>query len=74
MAGFYGLDLYNLGASIRAVIDFLDEADPGAARVARERYGCLRPWARDPAAYGRIAVTEGYAPLRGRRRRRCSRS
>src|SRR5215213_5799135 len=32
MAGFYGLDLYNLGASIRAVIDFLDHADPEAAR------------------------------------------
>ena len=60
MAGFYGLDLYNLGASIRAVIDFLDEADPEAARVARKRYGCLRPWAHDPAEYGRIAITEGY--------------
>lgn len=60
MTGFYGLDLYNLAASIRAVIDFLDEADPEAARVARERYGCLRPWAHDPAAYGRMAVTEGY--------------
>jgi protein-L-isoaspartate(D-aspartate) O-methyltransferase len=60
MAGFYGLDLYNLGASIRAVIDFLDEADPDAAKVARERYGCLRPWAHDPAAYGRVAISEGY--------------
>ena len=60
MAGFYGLDLYNLAASIRAVIDFLDEADPEAARVARERYGCLRPWAHDPAAYGLVAITEGY--------------
>jgi erythromycin esterase-like protein len=60
MAGFYGLDLYNLGASIRAVIDFLEDADPEAARVARRRYGCLRPWAHDPAEYGRIAVTEGY--------------
>jgi len=61
MAGFYGLDLYNLGASIRAVIDFLDEADPDAARLARERYGCLQPWSRDPAAYGRLAVTQGFA-------------
>jgi protein-L-isoaspartate(D-aspartate) O-methyltransferase len=60
MTGFYGLDLYNLGASIRAVIDFLDEADPKAARVARERYGCLQPWVRDPASYGLMAVSEGY--------------
>jgi erythromycin esterase-like protein len=60
MTGFYGLDLYNLAASIRAVIDFLDEADPEAAKVARERYGCLQPWSRDPAAYGLMAVSEGY--------------
>jgi erythromycin esterase-like protein len=61
MAGFYGLDLYNLGASIRAVIDFLEEADPETAKVARERYSCLAPWSRDPAAYGRLAVTQGFA-------------
>ena len=61
MTGFYGLDLYNLGASIRAVIDFLDEADPEAARLARERYSCLSPWSRDPAAYGRLAVSQGFA-------------
>jgi protein-L-isoaspartate(D-aspartate) O-methyltransferase len=60
MTGFYGLDLYNLSGSIRAVIDFLDEADPEAAKLARERYGCLQPWSRDPAAYGRMALSEGY--------------
>jgi erythromycin esterase-like protein len=61
MCGFYGLDLYNLSASMRAVIDFLDEADPEAARMARKRYGCLEPWADDPARYGAIALSEGYA-------------
>ncbi|HWT11200.1 MAG TPA: protein-L-isoaspartate(D-aspartate) O-methyltransferase [Allosphingosinicella sp.] len=61
MAGFYGLDLYNLSGSIRAVIDYLDDVDPDAARLARERYGCLQPWSRDPARYGRLAITEGYA-------------
>jgi protein-L-isoaspartate(D-aspartate) O-methyltransferase len=60
MTGFYGLDLYNLSGSIRAVIDFLDQADPEAAGVARERYACLQPWSRDPAAYGRMALSEGY--------------
>jgi erythromycin esterase-like protein len=60
MTGFHGLDLYNLSGSIRAVIDFLDEADPDAAKLARERYGCLQPWSRDPAAYGRMALSEGY--------------
>ncbi len=60
-AGFYGLDLYNLGGSIRAVIDYLDRVDPDAAAVARERYACLSPWKTDPAGYGRMALTEGYA-------------
>ncbi|MEA3004177.1 MAG: hypothetical protein QOH81_2965, partial [Sphingomonadales bacterium] len=60
MAGFYGLDLYNLGSSMRAVIDYLQDVDPEAAKVARRRYGCLEPWSHDPAAYGRMSVTEGY--------------
>jgi erythromycin esterase-like protein len=61
MAGFYGLDLYNLGGSIRAVIDYLDDVDPEAALVARQRYGCLQPYAKNPQRYGRMALTEGYA-------------
>jgi protein-L-isoaspartate(D-aspartate) O-methyltransferase len=61
MAGFYGLDLYNLGGSIRAVIDYLDHVDPEAAQVARERYGCLQPYAKNPQGYGRMAITRGFA-------------
>src|SRR6059036_3655413 len=34
MYGFYGLDLYNLSGSIRAVIDFLEREDPELARLA----------------------------------------
>jgi protein-L-isoaspartate(D-aspartate) O-methyltransferase len=60
-AGVYGLDLYNLHASIRAVLDYLDRVDPDAAAVARERYGCLTPWAKDPQTYGRMALSSGYA-------------
>ncbi|HZZ89422.1 MAG TPA: erythromycin esterase family protein, partial [Caulobacteraceae bacterium] len=60
-AGFYGLDLYNLSASIAAVLGYLDQVDPEAAAVARARYGCLTPWARDPQTYGRIALTRGFA-------------
>jgi erythromycin esterase-like protein len=44
MAGFYGLDLYNLQASMRAVIDFLEKEDPETAKIARRRYACLEPW------------------------------
>src|SRR5205085_10730703 len=60
-AGFYGLDLYNLNGSIRAVLDYLDRIDPAAAKIARERYGCLKPWQNNPQAYGRMALSSGYA-------------
>jgi erythromycin esterase-like protein len=58
--GFHGLDLYSLYGSIAAVLRYLDEVDPETAAVARERYGCLSPWERDPAVYGRAAVTGRY--------------
>jgi protein-L-isoaspartate(D-aspartate) O-methyltransferase len=60
-AGFFGLDIYNMNASIAAVIEYLDRFDPEAAVIARERYGCLTPWQRDPSTYGRAALTTGYA-------------
>ena len=59
--GFYGLDLYNMTASIASVLTYLDRVDPNAAEVARIRYACLSPWSREPAAYGRASLTEGYA-------------
>ena len=61
MTGFYGLDLYNLSGSMRAVIDFLELEDPELARLAHRRYGCLEPWADEPQLYGRNALLEGYA-------------
>jgi erythromycin esterase-like protein len=61
MCGFYGLDLYNLGGSMQAVIEFLDKEDPELARLAHRRYGCLEPWADNPQVYGRHSLIEGYA-------------
>jgi protein-L-isoaspartate(D-aspartate) O-methyltransferase len=58
--GFYGLDLYSLYASIRAVLEYLENVDPELAEIARFRYGCLSPWESDPAAYGHAAVTGRY--------------
>jgi len=57
---FHGLDLYSLYTSIRSVLDYLDEADPAAATIARERYACLTPWQADPATYGRAALNASY--------------
>lgn len=59
--GFYGLDIYNMSGSIEAVLSYLDENDPEAAAVARERYGCLTPWQADPATYGRASIHKGFA-------------
>jgi protein-L-isoaspartate(D-aspartate) O-methyltransferase len=59
-AGFYGLDVYSLAASVEAVLGFLEARDPDAAAAARERYACLTPYCADPAAYGRMRMGDGY--------------
>lgn len=59
-AAFYGLDLYSLYTSVRAVIAYLETVDPELADVARDRYGCLTPWEADPASYGRAALRGAY--------------
>lgn len=64
-AAIYGLDLYNLAGSMRAVVDYLETVDPETAAVARERFGCLNPWAQEPQAYGRMAVSGRYASSEG---------
>ena len=50
-AGFYGMDLYSLHASIRAVLEYLGGRDPEAARRARERYACFERYGDDPQTY-----------------------
>jgi protein-L-isoaspartate(D-aspartate) O-methyltransferase len=58
--GFYGLDLYSMFSSMEAVLNYLEKVDPETAEVARLRYGCLMPWASDPAMYGQVAITRQY--------------
>ena len=70
-AGFYGLDIYNMRSSIAAVLAYLNEVDPDAASVARERYGCLTPWQREPSTYGRAVLTEGYRKCEAEILRQC---
>jgi erythromycin esterase-like protein/predicted phosphoribosyltransferase len=40
-SGFFGLDLYSLHTSMRAVIAFLEKVDPAAALRAKGRYACF---------------------------------
>src|SRR2546423_10631301 len=57
-AGFYGMDLYSLHASIDAVLGYLEKTDPDAAARARLRYSCFDHFSREPQEYG-YATTVG---------------
>src|SRR2546429_5030599 len=59
-AGFYGMDLYSLHASIDAVLSYLDKVDPESAKRARLRYSCFDHFSREPQEYG-YATTVGAA-------------
>ena len=54
-AGFYGLDLYSLRASMQAVLRYLDKVDPEGARRARRRYGCFDQFGEEMQEYGYAA-------------------
>jgi erythromycin esterase-like protein len=51
-AGFYGLDLYSLRASMDAVLQYLEKVDPEAATHARTRYACFDQFGDDAQNYG----------------------
>ena len=51
-AGFYGLDLYSLHASIASVLEYLRTVDPAAAARAAGRYACFDHFGGDPLEYG----------------------
>jgi erythromycin esterase-like protein len=53
-AGFYGMDLYALHSSMRAVLEYLQKADPEAAARARDRYACFDRYGEDPQAYAYV--------------------
>lgn len=50
--GFFGLDLYSLNASMKAVIDYLKKVDNDAAERAVKRYSCFDRFDADPQTYG----------------------
>jgi erythromycin esterase-like protein/predicted phosphoribosyltransferase len=50
--GFYGLDLYSLHASMKAVLRYLEGVDPEAAKRARKRYSCFDHVGEDAQNYG----------------------
>lgn len=54
--GFYGLDVYSLWSSMRAVVAYLDGVDPDAARHARRAYACFAPFHEDEHRYARATT------------------
>jgi erythromycin esterase-like protein/predicted phosphoribosyltransferase len=50
--GFYGIDLYSLHASAKAVLRYLRKVDPEAARQAADRYACFDHFGKDTQVYG----------------------
>lgn len=51
-AGFFGLDVYSLWESLRAVVDHLADHRPEYLDTALEAYRCFEPHGEDPQAYG----------------------
>lgn len=51
-AGFFGIDLYSLHRSMDAVLRYLEQVDPLAARQAKTRYACFDQFGEDPQQYG----------------------
>lgn len=62
-AGFYGLDIYSLYASIGEVVRYLNGVDPAAAARARERYACFEQFGHEQT-YGRAATLGIAEPCR----------
>jgi erythromycin esterase-like protein len=60
-AGFYGMDLYSLRASMQAVLAYLAKVDPDAAARARTRYACFDHFSEEMPHYG-YAASFGLTP------------
>ncbi|MFN7148031.1 MAG: erythromycin esterase family protein [Microthrixaceae bacterium] len=61
-AGFYGLDLYSLAASMDSVVSYLDAVDPAAAREARSRYSCFDHVSGQGPEYGHAVSLDVMVP------------
>ena len=60
-AGVYGLDLYSMGGSMNAVVQYLENIDPDMAEAAKERYAGLQEWVDREHPYGRKMSQRRYA-------------
>jgi len=54
--GFYGLDVYSLWDSMRAVTEYLERLDPKLAAAAKRAYNCFEPYAKNEHEYARATA------------------
>jgi erythromycin esterase-like protein len=62
--GFYGLDLYSLHASMDAVLQYLEKADPDVVEQVRDRYACFDHFGNDVRRYGILTTVGMSQPCR----------
>jgi erythromycin esterase-like protein len=56
--GFYGLDVYSLWDSMRAMIDYLEKEDTQAAQSVKAAIACFEPFNEDERLYARYSLSE----------------
>ena len=49
--GFYGLDVYSMWESLRAILDYLGEHEPDHVDAALRAWRCFEPYREDPQEY-----------------------
>ena len=52
--GFYGLDVYSLWDSMKAVLDYLQKEDPAVLNVVKKAFRCFEPFGEDEREYARF--------------------
>jgi erythromycin esterase-like protein len=56
--GFYGLDVYSLWDSMKAMMDYLEKEDKIAARAVLHAIDCFEPFREDEHAYARHSLRD----------------
>lgn len=56
--GFYGLDVYSLWDSMKAMIDYLEIEDPQTASSVKKAIECFEPFNEDERMYARYTLND----------------
>ncbi len=56
--GFYGLDVYSLWDSMKAMMEYLEREDPQTAKSVKKAIQCFEPFNENEQQYGRYTLNE----------------